>query len=80
MSQVVNITLKLKDAEQSHHFERYLRDNMFDNEVVISYKNLADTDKMYEEDRYFKKIVKDLKKLQEIRDVYINENNGKYSE
>lgn len=77
MSQLVNITLKLKGAEQSHHFEAYLRDMFFENEVV-SYRNIADTDKMYENDKHFKKIVKDIKKLQDIRDNYINDNNYKF--
>ena len=55
--QVVNITIELRDAQQSHDFEKYLRVNMLP-EYIINYTNLPDTKKLYEDDKHFKKLVK----------------------
>jgi hypothetical protein len=74
MSQKVAIVLDLEDDRQSYHLEKYLRENMFPGKV-ISYANLPDTSKLYEEDETFRKYVKSVKTAQWNRDTYINENN-----
>lgn len=66
----VNITLKV----EPHHvlgLESHLREHF----KVISYKIIPNTDKLYESDTSFKKLVKAVKKAQEVRDIYINKYN-----
>ena len=70
----VAIVLQLDSDEQSHHLERYLRDKMFPDKV-ISYSNLPDTSKLYEENTTFRKLIKSVKDAQKLRDDYINEHN-----
>jgi hypothetical protein len=70
----VAIVLQLESDEQSHYFEKYLRENMFPDKV-ISYANLPDTSKLYESSSTFKKLVKGVKDAQRLRDNYIHENN-----
>ena len=72
--QVVNITIELRDAQQSHDFEKYLRDHMLP-EYTINYTNLPDTKKLYEDDKHFKKLVKNVKDANRIKNDYINLNN-----
>ncbi len=74
MSQKVAIVLDLDDATQSYHLEQHLRNNMFPNKV-ISYANLPDTSKLYEESTTFKALVKAVKTAQWERDTYINKHN-----
>ena len=70
MSQTVSVLLKLKDKEQSHYFEKYLRQMYFDGEV-ISYANLPDTEEKYKTDPVFKKLVDNVRKAKRERDNYI---------
>ena len=68
--ETVNITLKINSHELTN-FESWLR-----NEIeVVSFKILPDTEKLYETDATFKKLVKAVKTAQEIRDKYINDKN-----
>jgi len=73
MSRKVSIVLELDSDEQSHFFEKYIR-NMFP-VGVISYSNLPDTSKLYEENTTFKKLVKGVKTAQKLRDDFIHANN-----
>lgn len=68
-----NITLKIKD-ENVLELEKTLN-IYFD---VISFKILPDTEKMYEENTTFKKLVKGVKDAQRLRDKYINDHNSEY--
>ena len=70
----VAIVLDLDSDEQSHHFEKYLRENLMRG-MVISYSNIPDTSKLYEENTTFKKLVKGVKTAQKLRDDFIHENN-----
>jgi len=73
--QAVSVVLKLRDSEQSHYLEKYLRESMFPGGEVISYANLPNTEKLYESSTTFKKLVKGVKDAQRLRDNYIHENN-----
>lgn len=73
MSQKIAIVIELRDAEQSHHFEKYIRE-MFPN-GVISYSNIPGTSELYESNTTFKKLVKNVKTAQRIRDEFINKHN-----
>lgn len=66
----VNITLKI-ESEQVLNFEHWLRQNT----DVIDFKILPDTEKLYETDPTFQKLVKAVKTAQKQRDLYINEKN-----
>lgn len=66
----VNCTFKI-EAFQLHNFESFLRGKL----EVIDYKILPSTEKLYNEDSHFKKLVKEVSKAQRIRDIYINEKN-----
>ena len=66
----VNITLEIEES-QVLNFEYWLRDQL----KVISFRIVPDTNELYENDAYFRNIVKNVKKATEIRDIYINENN-----
>ena len=72
--QVVNITIELRDKQQAHDFEKYLKNNMLVG-YNISFTNLPDTKELYETDKYFKKLVKNVKDANKIKNDYINENN-----
>ena len=74
MSQTVSIVLKLKDDRQSFYFEAELR-KMLGDDAVISYANLPDTSKLYEDSTTFKALVKGVKKAQRLRDDYIHLHN-----
>jgi|TARA_R110000796_G_scaffold74014_3_gene166169 hypothetical protein len=71
MSQKVSIVLELEDRRQSHFYEQWIRGEF----NVISYANLPDTSKLYEENSTFKKLVANVKKAQWERDTFINKNN-----
>jgi len=66
----VNITLKIDEHELTN-FESWLRNNL----EVVSFKILPDTEKLYETDATFKKLVKSVKTAQRVRDKYINDKN-----
>tara|TARA_R110000851_G_scaffold257058_1_gene409566 strand:- start:219 stop:437 length:219 start_codon:yes stop_codon:yes gene_type:complete len=68
--QVVNITIELKDAQQSHDFEKYLRGHMLP-EYKIDFVNLRNTKQLYEDDKYFRKLVKNAKEANKIKNDYI---------
>ena len=68
--ETVNITLKIDEHELTN-FESWLRNNI----EVVSFKILPDTEKLYETDATFKKLVKAVKTAQRIRDKYINDKN-----
>lgn len=70
----VNITLELRDKEQAHYFEKYLR-NMFVNGEVIDFINLPGTKELYKTDPIFKKLVKNVKDAQRVKNEYINKMN-----
>ena len=72
--QVVNITIELRDKQQAHDFEKYLREHIL-SEHNINFTNLPDTKELYETDSYFKKLVKNVKDAQRIRNEYINTHN-----
>lgn len=69
----VNITIKVPNkllVSLEDYLNAYYK--------LIDFSVIANTDKMYENDPNFKKIVKEAKKIKEIRLNYINENNHKY--
>jgi len=66
----INIVLKL-EAHELNAFESWLRQQL----EVIDLKILPDTEKLYTDDEYFKKLVKGVKSAQLLRDRYINEHN-----
>jgi len=72
-NKLVAFTVKMH-PEEIVNFEYWLREQL----QVISFKILPDTKRMYEEDKYFKDIVKAYKKAQRNKEKYINEHNGKY--
>ena len=69
----VNITLKLKNHILVD-FENWLKDNY----NLISFTHLQNTDKMYQEDKGFKKVLKQYKDIKRVKDDYILKNNYKY--
>ena len=69
----VNITLKVLNSNLVD-FENLLRIGF----NVIDFSVIANTQNMYEQDPTFKKIVKEAKKIKDLRLQYINDNNYKY--
>ena len=69
----INITLKI-ESEQLQNFEEWLRNQV----NVIDLKILPDTEKMYQEDATFKRLVKAEKDAKRVKAIYINDNNQKY--
>lgn len=68
----LSITLKIEKS-QVLNFEYWLK-NELELEVVKSVI-VPDTNELYNNDAYFRNIVKNVKKAQRIRDKYINEHN-----
>lgn len=64
----LNITIEL-DPEEINVFENWLRNTV----KVIDFKVIPDTQKLYDTDHVFRKIVKGIKDAQLIRDRYIND-------
>jgi len=69
----VNLTVKVKNSELVK----------FENEVnekhnLISFSHLQNTDKMYQEDKVFKKVLKQYKDIKRLKDDYVIKNNYKY--
>ncbi len=75
MMKTVNITLEVSEMHLTD-LERYL-ERTFN---LISYRVIPDTKELYENDNYFKNIVKNVKKSTEIRDNYINKYNNNNNE
>jgi hypothetical protein len=69
----INTTLKIK-AHNVVELENWLNDRF----TLISFEHLQNTDKMYQEDKEFKKLVKLGKDLKNQRLDYIMKNNHKY--
>jgi len=70
MKKTINITLKIEDIDIVN-FESWLNQNL----EVVKFIIIPETNKLYENDPYFRNIVKNVKKAQKIRDKYINEHN-----
>jgi hypothetical protein len=70
--ETINITIKI-EPEQVTNFENWLRQHL----EVIDFKILPNTDKLYETDKTFQRMVKAVKKAQKERDLYINNNSAK---
>lgn len=66
----INMTFKIEES-QINNFENWFRQQ----EEVIDFKILPETEKLYNEDEHFKKLVKSVKDAQRVRDNYINEHN-----
>ena len=69
----VNITLKLKN-HIIIDFENWLKEHY----SLISFSHLQNTDKMYNEDKDFKKVLKQYKDVKKLKDEYIIKNNYKF--
>ena len=69
----VNITIDGLTNDETFHLEKMLRKHY----EVIDFKVLPDTQKLYDKDPVFQKIVKGIRDAQRIRDRYINENRDK---
>ena len=69
-TKIVNITLELPEAWVTS-LEDYLRQNL----KVINYKIIPDTKELYDSDKHFRKLVKDVKTVTKIKDEYINDHN-----
>ena len=67
---VINTTLEISRGGVIN-LEETLREHY----NVISFKVVADTKQLYEDDPIFKKLVKAVKDAQRIKDIYINEYN-----
>ena len=67
----VNLTIELSGDKEIFEFEGWLRQYV----NVIDFRILPDTDKLYDNDTNFRKLVKAVKEAQRERDVYINERN-----
>ena len=46
------------------------------NYKLINFKVVTDTNKLYEDDATFRKLVKAVKETQRIKDIYINDHNN----
>ena len=66
----INITLKI-DKHEIINFESWLNQQL----EIISLKIIPNTDKLYETNKTFKKLVKAVKTAQIERDKFINEHN-----
>lgn len=69
----VNITLKIHKNEVVS-FENWLHQQL----EVISFNHIRDTAQMYKDDKTFKKLVKNVKEAQRVKDDYASKNNHKY--
>jgi len=70
----VVVLLELDGDEQSHYFQKYLREKLMQGRV-ISYKKIPDTSKLYDVSITFQSLVKAVKTAQKLRDDYIHANN-----
>lgn len=69
----VNTTLKVKNHNVTD-LENWLNEKF----NLISFSHLQNTDKMYNEDNYFKKVLKQYKEVKKRKDEYIIKNNYKF--
>lgn len=69
-NKTINMTFKL-DESQINNFENWFRQQ----QEVIDFKILPETEKLYNEDKHFQSLVKKVKDAQRVRDNYINEKN-----
>ena len=65
--ETINITLKIEKSQLTN-FEYWLKNNL----ELISFKVLPNTEKLYNENDTFKKLVKSVNKAQKERDKFIN--------
>ena len=68
---VINTTLEI-DRGGVIALEEWLEQNY----KLINFKVVTDTNKLYEDDATFKKLVKAVKETQRIKDIYINDHNN----
>ena len=73
---LLNITIECENDEEAYHLENHLRDSDY---KIISCNYIADTKKMYEEDKTFQRLVKKEKEVKKMKAIYINDNNGRYT-
>ena len=66
----VNITLEIHQSEIVN-FEKWLRNQL----KVIDFKILPDTKELFQNDKNFQKICKEVSKAQKVKEKYINEHN-----
>ena len=69
----ISVTLKLPNSLRND-LENYLNTNF----ILIDYRVVANTEKMYKEDKHFQKLVKQKKDISNSILDYINRNNHKY--
>ena len=69
----ISVTLKLPNGLRNN-LENYLNTNF----ILIDFRVMPNTEKMYKEDSYFQKLVKQKKDLSNSILDYINRNNYKY--
>ena len=72
---IVNVTLEMP-MDWVTGFEGYLNEQF----NVINYKIVPNTKELYDNDKYFRKLVKDVKKITKIKDEYINLKNHETSD
>jgi hypothetical protein len=68
---VINTTLEI-DRGGVIALEEWLEQNY----KLINFKVVTDTNKLYEDDATFRKLVKAVKETQRIKDIYINDHNN----
>jgi hypothetical protein len=71
MKKTINITAKLEEHEITN-FEYWLSEQI----EVLSFKIVPNTEKLYEKNPIFKKLVKNVKEAQRVRDEFINDFNN----
>ncbi len=69
----INITMKVPEGVVTS-LENYYNDH--EHCELVGFKIIPNTEKLYESDATFKKLVKEVRKAQELRDIYINEYNN----
>ena len=72
----VNFTLECETDEQAYFLDIFLRDNY----KVLDYSMLPDTKQLYEDNKHFRSLVGAVRKVQRIKNDYINNYNNKKNE
>jgi hypothetical protein len=67
----LNVTVKIEKS-QVLNFEYWLSEQI----EVLSFKIVPNTEKLYEKNPIFKKLVKNVKEAQRVRDEFINDFNN----
>ena len=70
MIETVNFTVKIKDIDVFK-----LKKLLSEFTDVVDLNIVPDTSQLYETDKHFQKLVKEIKKAKEKRDIYLNDNN-----